>query len=178
MYDRLGFGVELNALGTKGKVPFAESFDVCQLNSSWRMTFPLWRFTEKAKAILMPWKMSIQDHLNVINNFAADVIATRRKQLDEGLEFKDLLSRFMNTRDENGDPLSPKALRDIILNFIIAGRDTTAQALSWTFYNLMLHPRVERKLLEEIEQYVEPEMENDSPALYEAIKEMKYAHAV
>lgn len=126
----------------------------------------------------MPWKMSIQDHLNVINNFAADVIATRRKQLDEGLEFKDLLSRFMNTRDENGDPLSPKALRDIILNFIIAGRDTTAQALSWTFYNLMLHPRVEKKLLEEIEQYVKPEMENDSPALYEAIKEMKYAHAV
>lgn len=69
-------------------------------------------------------------------------------------------------------------LRDVVLNFIIAGRDTTAQALSWTFYNLCLHPRIEKKLLEEIKEHITDELEQDSPALYEAIKNMKYAHAV
>lgn len=31
---------------------------------------------------------------------------------------------------------------DSVLNLIIAGRDTTAQALSWTFYRLLLHPEL------------------------------------
>ena len=66
----------------------------------------------------------------------------------------------------------------MILNFVIAGRDTTAQALSWTFYNLCNNPRVEYKLLEEIKEHISDEMENDPVALYEAIKDMKYAHAV
>lgn len=96
----------------------------------------------------------------------------------EGHTFKDLLSRFMNTRDENGELLDDRGLRDIIINFIIAGRDTTAQALSWTFYNLMLHPRVEKKLVDEIFEHVNADLESDSPALYEAIKDMPYAHAV
>lgn len=65
-----------------------------------------------------------------------------------------------------------------MLNFVIAGRDTTAQALSWTFYNLCLHPRVEQKLLEEINEFITDDIKGDSPALFEAIKNMKYAHAV
>lgn len=148
------------------------------MNSSWRFAFPAWRLSETLKRTLMPWRKSVQDHLRVIDDFAYGVIRQRRDQLAQGMEFKDLLSRFMNTRDENGQPLSDQALRDIILNFIIAGRDTTAQALSWTFYNLMLHPRVEAKLLQEIKEHVPMELENDSPALYEAIKGMNYAHAV
>lgn len=43
---------------------------------------------------------------------------------------------------------------------------------------LMCHPRVERKLLEEINQYISDDDINDSVALYEKIKNMTYAHAV
>lgn len=170
--------MHLNALGSEKKVPFAESFDICQTNASWRFMFPLWRISEAAKSTLMPWKMSIQDHLGVINKFAYDVIETRKEQIAQGLEFKDLLSRFMTTKDASGEQPTNEGLRDIILNFIIAGRDTTAQALSWTFYNLMLHPRVQRKLLQEIDEHITDALESDSPALYEAIKNMTYAHAV
>ncbi|KAI9491658.1 cytochrome P450 [Zychaea mexicana] len=72
--------------------------------------------------------------------------------MTEGLKFKDLLSRFTNTRNET--------------------------ATSWTFYNLILHPRIENKLLEEITSHVTDEIENDPAALYETIKGMNYAHAV
>jgi cytochrome P450 len=72
----------------------------------------------------------------------------------------DLLSLYMALRDENGQPMSRRALRyvmlvtspaqtdsfptlsDAVLNLIIAGRDTTAQALSWTFFHLLKHPEV------------------------------------
>jgi hypothetical protein len=42
----------------------------------------------------------------------------------------------------------------------------------------MLHPETESKLVAEIQESVPDALEQDSPALYEAIKEMKYAYAV
>lgn len=118
------------------------------------------------------------DHLNVVDTFARGVIEKRREEIASGQQFQDLLSRFMNANNNKGDPLSNDELRDIVLNFVIAGRDTTAQALSWAFYMLACHPRVERKLYQEIVDNVTEEVMYDSPALFEVIKNMKYAHAL
>ena len=126
-----------------------------------------------------PAKMSTTDHVNAVDKFAEDVITQRRKEIAEGIEgHKDLLSRFMNTLNENGEKLNDTELRDTVLNFIIAGRDTTAQALSWLFYNLSLQPRIEQKILEEIQDKISDDVERDSPALYEIINDMPYLHAV
>lgn len=59
------------------------------------------------------------------------------------------------------------------MDSIIAGRDTTAQALSWTIYLLTQHPEVVQKFREEIDR-VTP---NSYPS-YEAWKEMKYGQNV
>ena len=45
---------------------------------------------------------------------------------------------------------SDKNMRDVILNMIIAGRDTTAQALSWAFYRLCIHPEEQVKIRDEV----------------------------
>ncbi|KAF7726669.1 Protein kinase alk2 [Apophysomyces ossiformis] len=173
----LGFGIQLNSLKTKEKIPFAIAFDACQTNSFHRFINPLWRITETADQILRPWKPDIKQHLRKVNAFADEVIENRRGEIAQGKnDHQDLLSRFMNSKNEHGEPLNNKELRDIVLNFIIAGRDTTAQALSWIFYNLMLHPRIEAKLLDEIGDNICEDM--DAPTLYEVIKGMKYAHAV
>jgi len=47
---------------------------------------------------------------------------------------KDVLDLFM----ERG--ISRSELRDSVLNFLIAGRDTTAQTLAWGFYEMFLNP--------------------------------------
>ncbi|KAI8139710.1 cytochrome P450 [Fennellomyces sp. T-0311] len=150
----IGFGKQLNALQSKTKVPFAASFDICQSNCLERFIDPFTNLRDALKPIFSPGSMRIKDHLKVIDDFAYQLIGERREQIKNGGEYKDLLSRFMAARNPQGEPLSDKELRDTVLNFIIAGRDTTAQALSWTFYNLMLHPRVEAKLLAEIEQFI------------------------
>jgi hypothetical protein len=49
-----------------------------------------------------------------------------------------------------GETLSEDYLRDLVLNFLIAGRDTTAQALSWTIYCLAQHPDAEAAVRAEI----------------------------
>ncbi|KAG1115932.1 hypothetical protein G6F42_013824 [Rhizopus arrhizus] len=175
----LGFGVQLHALDSQEKVPFAASFDECQLNSFQRFVNPLWRITEPIATMIQPWKKSISQHLDTVDGFANQVIEGRKKQLADGeTHHRDLLSRFMDAHNEHDEPLSNKELRDIVLNFVIAGRDTTAQALSWTFYMLLLHPRVESKLLKEVLENITDDVANDPVALYEAIKNMTYAHAV
>ncbi|KAL0076498.1 cytochrome P450 [Phycomyces blakesleeanus] len=174
----LGFGVHLKTLSTKEKVPFATSFDECQRNAIRRLTNPAWRIGETVRHCLAPWKKTIPQHVETINSFASDVIKNRRDQVAKGEEHGDLLSRFMKCRNEKGNLLDDTELRDTVLNFVIAGRDTTAQSLSWTFYNLMQNPAIEEKLLEEIREHITDSMEDDPPAMYEAIKHMTYAHAV
>lgn len=159
-------------------MPFAEAFDQAQKNTFLRFINPVWPLSDKLLKLIMPWKPSMGDHLNVVDTFARGVIEKRREEIASGQQFQDLLSRFMNANNNKGDPLSNDELRDIVLNFVIAGRDTTAQALSWAFYMLACHPRVERKLYQEIVDNVTEEVMYDSPALFEVIKNMKYAHAL
>ncbi|KAI8980884.1 cytochrome P450 [Pilobolus umbonatus] len=174
----LGFGVHLNALTSKDRVPFAVAFDEAQKNTFQRFINPIWPITERIAGMLQPWKPTMKHHLQVVDAFARNVTEQRRVQIANGEVHTDLLSRFMNAHNSNNELLSNDELRDIVLNFVIAGRDTTAQALSWTFYMLLCQPRVEKKLLEEINQCITDDILHDSPKLYEAIKDMVYAHAV
>lgn len=76
---------------------------------------------------------------------------------------------------EDGRPLSDEMLKDLVLNFIIAGRDTTAQALSWTFYLLFrkqTDPRVVQRLVEEVDEV----LMGQAPT-YDSCKKMKFAEA-
>ncbi|KAF5198990.1 Cytochrome p450 [Thalictrum thalictroides] len=57
----------------------------------------------------------------------------------------DLLTIFMRLKDEEGKPFSDKFLRDICVNFILAGRDTSSVALSWFFWLLEKHPEVKKR---------------------------------
>jgi len=67
----------------------------------------------------------------------------------------DLLSKFICAKDQHGKPkFDDQYLLDILKNFLIAGRDTTATCLTWTLYLLSKHPDVEEKLLNEIKQVV------------------------
>lgn len=67
----------------------------------------------------------------------------------------DLLSKFTNLSKQGDGGYSDKSLRDMILNFIIAGRDTTAIALSWLFYMLTRNPEVARKIVQELDSCID-----------------------
>jgi cytochrome P450 len=63
----------------------------------------------------------------------------------------DLLSMLLAVRDrETGEGLTPTQLRDEVMDLFLAGHETTAGALSWTWLLLMQHPDVEAKLRAEV----------------------------
>ena len=66
-------------------------------------------------------------------------------------EPKDLLARLIAARDsETGGGMTPKEVRDQVVTIFMAGHETTAQALAWTWYLLSLHPEAEAKLHAEL----------------------------
>ena len=82
------------------------------------------------------------------------IIALRRGEnaSDSASKSGDLLSMLMQARDEDGTGMSDKQLRDEVLTFLLAGHETTALALSWTWHLLSLSPGVEGKLHEELDR--------------------------
>ncbi len=76
------------------------------------------------------------------------IIAEHRRS---GQDRGDLLSLLLAARDEDtGEAMSDQQVRDEALTLILAGHETTANALAWTWYLLSQNPEVERKLHAEL----------------------------
>ena len=73
-----------------------------------------------------------------------------RERRASGQDTGDLLSMLMAARDEDGSGMTDRQLRDEILTFLLAGHETTAVSLSWTWYLLSEHPEVGEKLRQEL----------------------------
>jgi cytochrome P450 len=69
----------------------------------------------------------------------------------EGTDTGDVVSMLVAARDDDGSRLSPKQIRDHLLTLFVAGHETSANALAWTFYLLAQHPEVTARLLSELD---------------------------
>ncbi len=103
------------------------------------ITPPVWLPTPK--------NLGFKRAIATLDRMVQRIIDERRKR-DVG---QDLLSMLMAVKDEDtGETMSDRQLRDEVMTLVLAGHETTANALSWTFYLLSRHPDVERRLACEI----------------------------
>lgn len=65
-------------------------------------------------------------------------------------EKDDLLSRFVKMSKQGDSRFGDRALRDIMVNYILAGKDSTSAAICWTMYMLTKHPDVRAKVRQEL----------------------------
>jgi cytochrome P450 len=61
----------------------------------------------------------------------------------------DLLSMLMLARDEDGEAMDDRQIRDEAMTIFLAGHETTANALTWTWYLLGKHPEIYDRLIAE-----------------------------
>jgi len=62
----------------------------------------------------------------------------------------DLLTMLVTARDENGNNLTDREIRDEIVTILLAGHETTANALAWGWYLLATHPAIYARLHDEV----------------------------
>lgn len=100
--------------------------------------FPLWIPTPSNQKL----NRAVKELFAVVDGF----IATGRARKEPG---DDLLSRLLAARDTDGSRMSDDQLRDEMMTLYLAGHETTALTLSWSWYLISQHPEVERKLVDE-----------------------------
>ncbi len=87
-------------------------------------------------------------HRAVLDEAVARILRERRAAGGHG---DDLLTMLHETVDEEtGERMDDRQLRDEVMTMFLAGHETTANALSWTFYLLGKHPEIARRMREEL----------------------------
>ena len=106
------------------------------------------------KAIMIPeWVPTIHNlrksrAIRKLDKIIYRIIEERRKsERDTG----DLLSMLLAARDDDGSRMTDKQLRDESITLFLAGHETTANALSWTWWLLAQNPEAENKLHAELD---------------------------
>ncbi|KAG0277047.1 hypothetical protein BGZ96_003034, partial [Linnemannia gamsii] len=182
-FGAIAFGEEFNCLeDPTNEVEFAAAFDRINHDLSGRFISPIYP--------LVDWWTGrgkrIEADRAILRNYALDIINRRRREslekekIDEGSDVgsgkKDLLQLFMDIgSEEGGTPLDDDMLIDSVLNFIIAGRDTTAQALAWTMY--LMHRRgVDPAIVARMQEETDETLKGGLPT-YETTKKQRFAEA-
>jgi cytochrome P450 len=92
----------------------------------------------------------IQHYIRTLDGVVQAIITEHRQQ---GADKNDLLSMLLAARDEEtGEQMNDRQVRDEVMTLLLAGHETTANALSWAWYLLSQHPEVEDHLHTELEQ--------------------------
>lgn len=153
-----------------------------------RVFDPLWK---AKRALNVGSEAVIKQHIRVLDQFSHATIDARRSEYEEKASGSakeagtDLISWYLREAQKSGETLSKKYLRDVLLNFIVAGRDTTACLLSWFLYEMMLHPELEAEVLKEINTALEQVggeeeawgIQEDPSRYFAATQHMRYTEA-
>jgi cytochrome P450 len=98
------------------------------------------------------------------------IIGERRASAkDEG----DLLSMLLQAQDDDGGQMSDGQLRDEVITLFLAGHETTALALSWSWYLLATNPEAERRFHAELDEVL-----SGRPASVSDLPELKYTEMI
>jgi cytochrome P450 len=162
-FAKIAFSAKLDCL-SDSPLPFAVAFDKSQTKLMKRFLTPFYKLTEY-------FDPHIKKDFEFVRNFGRELIRERRANPKQEQE-QDLLQLFMDY-SQDGVQLTEEQLIDQVINFIIAGRDTTAQAVSWAIYELSDKPDIVKKMREEIKETC-----GESDFTYENVKNMTFIHSV
>ena len=127
---------------------FMRAFNDAQSAVTARFMSPfksLWRLK---RLLGMEPERRMREALRTIHGYADRIIWERRERgYAAGLASRDddFLSRFAASGEH-----SDESLRDVVTNFLLAGRDTTSSALSWFFWVVSTRPDVEDRIVREV----------------------------
>ncbi|KAJ0098820.1 hypothetical protein Patl1_19990 [Pistacia atlantica] len=143
-------GIDLDGLSRTYEegARFTDAFDKANAITSFRYADFFWKIK---RFLNIGSEAELRKNIKVVDEFVYKLIKGKIEQLNnphvdlQPGKKEDILSRFLELKETD-----PKYLRDIVLNFVIAGKDTTATTVSWFFYLLCKHPDIQEKIAKEI----------------------------
>ncbi|GIN99333.1 cytochrome P450 [Brevibacillus halotolerans] len=109
-----------------------------------------------AKAVMFPMPLpgygNYKRCAKEMDDMIQQLISSRRSS---GIYGDDLLGMLLSMRDENGEGLDDRQIRDEVMTLIVAGHETTSAALAFAFYLLSENPDVTEKMVTEISEVLD-----------------------
>ncbi len=102
----------------------------------------------------------------------ATIYGLIRERRTSGVDTGDLLSMLLFAQDEESG-MTDEQVRDEALTLFLAGHETTANALTWTWYLLSQHPEIERRLHDEIDAVL-----GDRAPEFADVPQLRYAEMI
>jgi cytochrome P450 len=107
---------------------------------------------QRLEKLPLPAARRRAERRDALDRTVIEMIAARRAAGGEG---GDLLSLLLSARDaDTGERMADSEIRDEALTLLLAGHETTANALTWTFHLLGSSPEVGERLVAELDQVV------------------------
>ncbi|KAJ4777217.1 Cytochrome P450 family protein [Rhynchospora pubera] len=145
---------------------FADAFKEAEDLSAGRFHYALPCLWKLKKLFDIGSEHRLRCSIERVHAYAMDIVRLKKKKIEDSLQHEfDLLSRFIASGQ-----YSDAYLRDVIVNFILAGRETTSSAMTWFFWLLSQRPDVKQKILDEI-SLVKGDLG------FQELREMNYLHA-
>ena len=145
----IAFGVGANSLDSEERgLQFQAAFDTAQRNATRRFIKAFWKIERFLASIGIGGgeEKELNDCMKVVDDFIREIVQNRtEEEWDNG---KDILSIYKHQKPD----VEFKELRDVALNFVIAGRDTTAAASTWMLFELCNSPTALELVREEIKR--------------------------
>jgi len=91
----------------------------------------------------------VRERIELLDGIVFSIIDDRRAHPERNRD--DLLAMLLNARYDDGTPMPDRQVRDEVMSLLVAGHETTANTLSWTWYLLAQNPEVMTRLQEEID---------------------------
>ncbi|KAF1782543.1 Cytochrome P450, conserved site [Phytophthora cactorum] len=152
--SKIGFGVELNTLkdspDRETDHEFLEAFDSAGVGFAVRVQTPIWVWRIK-RFLNIGWEKVFQNDIATMHNFINKVIMeSMQKKAElaakgEKMVAKDLISLFMESNLRESEDMHIEdddvtIMRDMVMTFIFAGKDTTAHSMSWFVVMMNRYP--------------------------------------
>jgi len=150
------FNYEFDSLTTDD--PVIQAVYTTLREAEYRSTYPIPYWNIPFLAALVPRQKQNTAALQVISETLDELIARCKKLVEE--EDEEFVEEFLSKADPSilhflvasGDDITSKQMRDDLMTMLIAGHETTAAVLTWTFYCVSDRPDVVAKLREEVDR--------------------------
>ncbi|KAK3242080.1 hypothetical protein CYMTET_48208 [Cymbomonas tetramitiformis] len=128
---------------------------------------------------VVPRQRKVAKALDIINETLDRLVARCKKMVEE--EDQEFMEEYLNKADPSilhfliasGEEVSSKQLRDDLMTLLIAGHETTAAVLTWTFYLLSQHPEKMQRIQEEVDDVL-----GDRKPSFQDLRELAYTTRV
>lgn len=167
-----GFGYQFNNFSTEQMHPFVAHMTEGVQTALLRAKVPRWAYF-----LMFGRRRRYQQAVEYMNKTVDDIIKERKANPELYRNRIDLLSLMMNAVDkETGTKLDDVNMRYQILTFLVAGHETTATLLSFTFYHLLQNPDILERAYREVDEVLGSNTK-EMPT-YQQVMNLKYIQQI